>query len=35
VYRNEKPPVIAEVISDAIALPVLANASLSISAKVV
>lgn len=35
VYRNEKPPVIAEVISDAIALPVLANASLSLSAKVV
>jgi hypothetical protein len=34
VYRNEKPPVIAEVISDAIALPVLANASLSFSAKV-
>lgn len=34
LYRNEKPPVIAEVISDAIALPVLANASLSFSAKV-
>lgn len=33
-YRNEKPPMIAEVISDAIALPVLANASLSFSAKV-
>lgn len=29
VYRNEKPPMIAEVISDAIALPVLANADLS------
>lgn len=34
VYRNEKPPVIAEVISDAIALPVLANAALSFSADV-
>ncbi|NNG36939.1 major capsid protein [Nakamurella aerolata] len=34
VYRNEKPPMIAEVISDAIALPVLANANLSIAAKV-
>ncbi|MBF4578953.1 major capsid protein [Frigoribacterium sp. VKM Ac-2530] len=34
VYRNEKPPMIAEVISDAIALPVLANANLSLSAKV-
>jgi len=34
VFRNEKPPVIAEVISDAIALPVLANAGLSFSAKV-
>ncbi|MET0887980.1 MAG: major capsid protein [Mycetocola sp.] len=34
VYRNEKPPVIAEVISDAIAMPVLANADLSFSAKV-
>jgi hypothetical protein len=34
VYRNEKPPVIAEVISDAIALPVLANADLSFSADV-
>lgn len=33
-YRNEKPPVIAEVVSDAIALPVLANANLSLSAKV-
>lgn len=29
VYRNEKPPMVAEVISDAIALPVLANADLS------
>jgi hypothetical protein len=34
VYRNSKPPMIAEVIADAIALPVLANASLSFSAKV-
>lgn len=34
VYRNEKPPAIAEVISDAIALPVLANADLSLAAKV-
>lgn len=34
VYRNEKPPMIAEVISDAIALPVLANANLSLVAKV-
>jgi hypothetical protein len=34
VYRNEKPPMIAEVISDAIALPVLTNASLSMSATV-
>lgn len=34
IFRNEKPPVIAEVISDAIALPVLANAALSFSAKV-
>jgi hypothetical protein len=34
VYRNEKPPVIAEVISDAIALPVLANAVLSMDATV-
>lgn len=33
-YRNEKPPMIAEVISDAIALPVLANADLSLAAKV-
>lgn len=35
VYRNAKPPVIAEVVSDAIAMPVLANADLSLSAKVV
>ena len=34
VYRGEKPPMLAEVISDAIALPVLANADLSICAKV-
>ncbi len=34
VYRNDKPPAIAEVISDAIALPVLANANLSLAAKV-
>lgn len=34
VYRNTQPPMIAEVISDAIALPVLANANLSIAAKV-
>lgn len=34
VYRGEKPPLIAEVIADAIALPVLANANLSMSAKV-
>lgn len=33
-YRGEKPPMIAEVISDAIALPVLANADLSLAAKV-
>lgn len=33
-YRGEKPPLIAEVISDAIALPVLANADLSFSADV-
>lgn len=29
VYRNEKPPMIAEVVSDAIGMPVLANANLS------
>lgn len=34
VYRNEKPPVIAEVISDAIGLPVLTNPNLSLSATV-
>lgn len=34
VYRADKPPLIAEVISDAIALPVLANANLSAAAKV-
>lgn len=34
VYRAEKPPMIAEVISDAIALPVLANANLSLRATV-
>lgn len=33
-YKNEKPPMIAEVVSDAIALPVLANADLSLVAKV-
>lgn len=35
VYRNEKPPMIAEVISDAIGLPVLANADLSLVADVI
>jgi hypothetical protein len=34
-YRNPKPPMIAEVISDAIALPVLANADLSFVADVI
>lgn len=34
VYRHEKPPLIAEVIGDAIGLPVLANADLSICATV-
>lgn len=34
VYRNAKPPMIAEVISDAIALPVLGNANLSAAFKV-
>ncbi len=34
VYRGEKPPLIAEVVSDAIAMPVLANANLSLAAKV-
>jgi hypothetical protein len=32
VYRNEKPPMIAEVVSDAIGMPVLANANLSFKA---
>lgn len=34
VYRNEKPPVIAEVFGDAIGLPILANANLSLAATV-
>lgn len=34
VYRHPKPPMGVEVISDAIALPVLANANLSVVAKV-
>lgn len=34
VWRNDKPPMGLEVISDAIGLPVLANAALSFSAKV-
>lgn len=34
VYRGDKPPLIAEVIADAINLPVLSNADLSLSAKV-
>lgn len=34
VYRNEKPPMGVEVISDAIGLPVLANADRSLAAKV-
>lgn len=34
VYRGEKPPMIAEVISDAIGMPVLANANLSFAADV-
>ncbi|MDB5716444.1 MAG: hypothetical protein JWO15_3841 [Sphingomonadales bacterium] len=34
VYRGEKPPMIAEVISDAVALPVLSNANLSFVADV-
>lgn len=33
-YKSPKPPMIAEVISDAISLPVLANANLSLCAKV-
>lgn len=35
VWRNEKPPMGIEVISDAIGLPVLANANLSMSVKVI
>lgn len=35
VYRNPKPPMGAEVLADAIALPVLANANLSMVVKVV
>ena len=34
VYRNEKPPMVAEVVSDAIGMPVLANANLSLKATV-
>lgn len=34
VYRGEQPPMIAEVLCDAICLPVLANANLSMSVKV-
>lgn len=34
VYRNEKPPMIAEVVGDAIGMPVLANANLSFKATV-
>ncbi|RRJ85907.1 major capsid protein E [Gulosibacter macacae] len=34
VYRGEKPPMLAEVVSDAIAMPVLANANLSLKATV-
>lgn len=34
-YRNEKPPMIAEVVPDAIGLPVLANADLSLAAQVI
>lgn len=34
-FKNPKPPMGAEVISDAIALPVLANANLSLTAKVI
>jgi hypothetical protein len=33
-YRNEKPPMIAQVVSDAIGMPVLANANLSFAADV-
>lgn len=34
VYRNKRPPMIAEVVSDAIGLPVLAHANLSLRARV-
>lgn len=34
VYRGEKPPMIAEVLSDAVGMPVLANANLSFAADV-
>ncbi|MFW0183776.1 major capsid protein [Rothia sp. CCM 9417] len=34
VYKNEKPPAIAEVHADAIGLPILANANLAFTAKV-
>ena len=34
VYKNEKPPMGLELLSDAIALPVLANADRSLAAKV-
>ncbi|WGH92098.1 major capsid protein [Auritidibacter ignavus] len=34
VYRNPEPPMIAHVIPDAISLPILANANLSLAAKV-
>lgn len=33
-YKHEKPPMIAEIIADAIGLPVLANANLSLASKV-
>lgn len=33
-YRNEEPPMISKVIGDAIGMPVLANANLSLAAKV-
>jgi hypothetical protein len=35
VYKNEQPPVLAEVVSDAIGMPVLGNAALSFSAQVI
>lgn len=35
VYRGEKPPMIAEIVGDAIGMPVLANADLSFKATVV